>query len=103
MLQGLDSLSRSPLDRAKSEDYEGYWKESRIRSVLVSFGSLPRGKVFVVLFVVDAEDAAAAGGLPGCLARPRERYNDGIRDLKQGLAIRRLVGFVNIGGASRFW
>ena len=55
------------------------------------------------MFVVDAEGAAhSAARLPGYLARPRERYNDDTRDLKRGLAIRRFVGFVNVGGASRF-
>ena len=64
----------------------------------------PTWKGFVVLFVVDAEDAAAhsAARLPGYLARPRESYNDDTRDLKGGLVIQRFVDFVNVGGASRF-
>ena len=82
------------------EDYEGYREEFRIWFALVSFGSLPRGKVFVV----DAEGGAAhsAARLPGYLARPQERYNGDTKDLKQGLAIRRFVDFVNVGGAPRF-
>ena len=79
-------------------------EEFRIRSVRVPFWSFPRGKGFVVLFVVvvRAEDVVAAAGLPGYLAMPRERYNGDTVDLKQVLAIQRLVDFVNAGGASRF-
>ena len=77
-------------------------EEFRIWSVRVPFGSFPRGKGFVVLFVVVRAEDLASAGLPGSLAMPRERYNDDTVDLKQVLAIQRLVGSVNAGGASRF-
>ena len=97
-LQGLNSCRLGPLD---SWNLEGYRKVSRIRSALVDY---PHGKVFVVLFVVGAADAAAAGCLPsspGYLVKPRERYNDDTMELKLVLVLRMLVGFVSVGGASR--
>ena len=100
-IETFEVVSLRPVVRFGPESRE----EFRIRSGRVPFGSFPRGKGFVVLFVVvvrAADVVAAAGCLPGCLAMPRERYNGDTVDLKQVLAIQRLVDFVNAGGASRF-